>query len=415
MFANPNQPAVFDVAVIGRGPIGAAAALVAERRGLSVVCVGPQPVSQVSRAEDQANWDTRVYALSAVSRQLLSELRVWDAMVSERIAPVYDMRVHPAPAAARRFPSAGELHFSAYEGQVPALAWIVEGSNLNTAFARALEFSRVQISSGTLTALQTHDNADSPARLTLADGATFAARLVVGADGAESVTRKLAGLATSVRPYPQTAVVANFACSLPHADCAWQWFGPHGVLALLPLPGDRCSMVWSAPHALAADLQRFEPDVLAAEVHKVAGDTLGTLTALGQTAAFELRRIDVPSIIAPRLLLAGDAAHVIHPLAGQGMNLGFADVVAFAAMLDSRETFRDLGDHLLLRRYERSRREAVAAMATATEGLQRLFDADALAGLGPLATPLTLGRDLGWGLVSQSGFIKRQLMGLASA
>jgi 2-polyprenylphenol 6-hydroxylase len=405
------QSTLFDVAVVGRGPIGAAAALMAEQAGLSVAWLGREPAAAVP---SNAGWDARVYALSVAARAVLTELRVWDALERSRIAPVYDMRIYPAGA------NPVELHFGAYEANTEALAWIVEGSNLNSSLRRAIDFSRVQLIAANLQALEPaadgagNECPGSPRSLLLDDGTRLQARLVIGADGAASVTRSLAGLSCNARDYPQTAVVANFAISRPHADCALQWFGDHGVLALLPLPGQHCSMVWSAPHALATELLSLDAQTLSTRVQLTSGGALGDLQSLGAAASFVLRRIDVPQMVTNRIALVGDAAHVIHPLAGQGMNLGFADIQALGKVLRSRESFRDPGDRLLLRRYERSRKEAVRAMTLATDGLQRIFDGQQLARLGPLAKPLTLGRDIGWSLVARSSWLKRQLMGLAA-
>ncbi len=410
-FAFASETAVVDIAVIGRGPIGAAAALMAEHLGLTVAWVGRESMPLVEQASGPeigrlAQWDSRVYALSAAARGLLGDLRVWDALAGDRIAPVYDMRIYPTGT------NPVELHFGAYEGNTEALAWIVEGSNLNSGLRRAIDFSRIRSVDAHLDRLEFR--VGSPATLGLDDGSRIQARLVIGADGADSVTRQLAGLTFSAREYPQTAVVANFSTSIPHADCAFQWFGEHGVMALLPLPGHCCSLVWSAPHALAAELMAINPQALSERVQIVSAGVLGELHPLGSAASFVLRRIDVPQMVSDRIVLVGDAAHVIHPLAGQGMNLGFADVAALGKVLKARESFRDLGDRLLLRRYERSRKESVRAMTLATDGLQRLFDDQELARLGPLSAPLTLGRDIGWSLLARSSWLKRQLMGLAA-
>ncbi len=406
-----SQPKLVDVAVVGRGPIGAAAALMAEQAGLSVAWLGREPATPV---QSSSGWDARVYALSIAARAVLSELRVWDALERSRIAPVYDMRIYPAGA------NPVELHFGAYEGNTEALAWIVEGSNLNTGLRRAIDFSRVQLVAANLQAIElatstaVADHLGNPVWLRLDDGSRLQTRLVIGADGADSLTRSLAGLAFSAHDYSQTAVVANFAISRPHADCALQWFGDHGVLALLPLPGQQCSMVWSAPHKLAAELMALDALTLSARVQHTSGGALGALQTLSSPASFVLRRIDVPQMVTNRIALVGDAAHVIHPLAGQGMNLGFADIQALGKVLRARESYRDPGDRLLLRRYERSRKEAVRAMTLATDGLHRIFDSQELARLGVLSKPMTLGRDIGWSLVARSSWLKRQLMGLAA-
>jgi 2-polyprenylphenol 6-hydroxylase len=231
----------FDIAVVGRGPIGASAALALQQADVRVAWVGRDAVSSIALGV----WDSRIYALSDAARQLLARLKVWEALARERIAPVYDMRVFPRATLDQT--RHDELHFAAYEARTEALAWIVEGTNLTSTLKRAIGFSSVQTIEANLVALERSD--ERAVVLKLDDGLELRAKLVVGADGAGSVTREQVGIVSTSYDYPQTAVVANFECTAPHADSAWQWFGAHGVLALLPLPGRYCSMVWSAPHA----------------------------------------------------------------------------------------------------------------------------------------------------------------------
>ncbi|MCL4746128.1 MAG: FAD-dependent monooxygenase [Burkholderiaceae bacterium] len=427
---SPVPATRFDVIVVGRGAVGAAAALGMSQSGLRTAVLAPateraaSPARRAPRAadgevgastgtragidtaNDTANddWDARVFALSPASRALLEGLRVWDALDAARIAPVYDMRVYPS--ASREAP---QLRFDAYEACVDALAWIVEGRNLSAAFDRALGFSGVVAIDGRLAAIES-DPANSVATVALDDGTELQARLVIGADGAHSALRSAAGIAASERPYPQRAVVANFAIGRPHRDCAYQWFGEHGILALLPLPGDRCSIVWSAPLPLADALADCDAQLLARRVDAVAQGQLGEMRLITPQQTYPLRLLDVATSIAARVALVGDAAHVVHPLAGQGMNLGLGDVQTLLDVLHAREAFRDLGDRLLLRRYERARAEAVTAMRLATDGLQRLFDPEADPPLPALIRPLLAARELGWRIVENSPCLKRRLI-----
>ena len=206
--------------------------------------------------------------------------------------------------------------------------------------------------------------------------ASLRSRLLVGADGAQSAVRAAAGMNATVTDYRQTAVVSNFACERPHLNTAWQWFTDEGVVALLPLPGERVSLVWSAPAALAHELAALEPAALARRVTERSGAALGELVPAGPAATFPLRLVVVDRLIAPRVALVGDAAHVVHPLAGQGLNLGLQDVASLLEVVRGREAFRDIGDTVLLRRYERSRAEPIAMMRAATDGLARLFSID---------------------------------------
>lgn len=406
---------VFDVAVVGRASVGLAAALALARAGLRVALVGPE--AGMPPAAD--SWDNRVFALSPASRALLDSLGVWQAMDGARIAPVHDMKIWSKAATATGagpawpFGAGGRpLHFSAWQARIDALAWIVENRNLARALGQACRFAGFSGFDAPLSAL---DTAADPAAavLTLADGRALKARLVVGADGAGSRTRELAGIASSLTDYPQRAIVANFETAMAHGDCACQWFGEHGILALLPLPGQRCSIVWSAPHALADELLALAPEALATRVEAVAGQVFGRLVPIGPAAAWPLRLGRVDTLVARRVALVGDAAHVVHPLAGQGMNLGFGDVQTLADVLSGREGPRDPGEHLLLRRYERARAEPVLAMRLATDGLQKLFDPGSELMGGPLGGPLRSLRELGWQAVAGSGLLRRVLISQA--
>jgi ubiquinone biosynthesis UbiH/UbiF/VisC/COQ6 family hydroxylase len=396
-------PSTLDALVVGRGAVGAAAALGLAQAGLKVAILAPHGGARAApTAPGPDDWDARTFAISPASHALLQRLRVWDALDSTRVAPVYDMRIYPAARA-----GAPELHFGAYEACVEALAWILENRNLMSALERALPFAGVVPVDGRVAALDTKGTA---AHVTLEDGRTLRAKLVIGADGANSPLRALAGLESSGRDYPQTAVVANFETSRPHRDCAYQWFGEHGILALLPLPGERCSIVWSAPKPLAETLLTLDATALAQRVAEVSLHTLGELRLVTPQQPFPLRLIQVPRTVAPRLVLIGDAAHVVHPLAGQGMNLGFGDVAQLLDTLAAREPFRDLGDALLLRRYERARKEAVAAMRLATDGLQKLFDAEFEPALPALMAPLVGAREIGWRAVASFPWLRRRLI-----
>jgi ubiquinone biosynthesis UbiH/UbiF/VisC/COQ6 family hydroxylase len=390
----------FDLAIVGRGAVGAAAALGLAQAGLKVCLIGPH--APAAPASDP--WDTRVFALSPATRELLQTLRVWDALPAERMAPVYDMRVYPSASAV-----APELHLGAYAGQVECLAWIVENRALMGVLDNALRFAGVDTLDDTVSDMQlTGSGPSGRIELALQSGRSVVARLAIAADGADSALRTLAGIEPSVREYGQRGVVANFETRLPHADTAYQWFGDEiGVLALLPLPADeptmgRTSMVWSAPEALADELLNLSPEALAERVRLTTRNVLGEMAPISAAQAFPLRLVRAPRLIAPRVVLVGDAAHVIHPLAGQGMNLGFGDVACLLSVLKGKEFFRDLGDTLLWRRYERARREAVSTMQTATDGLARLF--------GPVPAPVAAIRDLGWRAVARSGWIRRRLV-----
>lgn len=386
------MPAViFDVAIVGAGTAGLALARAA--RSLSLALVAPEPAPLPPAGE----FDARVYALSPGNAAFLAELGAWQAIAPERRAPVLAMQVHGDAAGS-------VIEFDAYRAGASELAWIVEDRALQAALWRGLDAReglqifapaqcrRVEIASGF-------------ARLQLADGRELAARLVVGADGAQSLVREQAGIAAAAQDYAQRAVVANFACARPHRGVARQWFQGGPVLALLPLPGDRVSMVWSTDEAEAERLMALEAAALAREVTAAAGGTLGelgALTALTAPKAFALRRLTASAAVAPRIALLGDAAHVVHPLAGQGANLGLQDARQLAATLAAREPWRDPGDLRLLRRYARARSGDALAMQATVHGLQRLFAAK--------AAPLAWLRNAGLNLTDRLPVIKNVLI-----
>jgi ubiquinone biosynthesis UbiH/UbiF/VisC/COQ6 family hydroxylase len=353
----------YDVIAVGGGLVGSAAALALAGIGLRVVLVEPHPPTAASAD----GWDARVYALSPGSRAWLECLGAWAHVPADRVGTIDAMRVFGDDAQSR-------LDFDSYTGGMPALAHTVEHRVLQAAlWARVQEDDRIAVRAGETPHSLVIDAAQ--AELVLPGAAAVRAALILGTDGVHSWVRTAAGLAASVAPYGQQAIVANFATARPHRGVAHQWFRRDGVLALLPMPGDRVSAVWSIEDAGAARLLAMAPAAFAAAVREAAHDTLGELTPLTPPRALPLSLVRVPRLVAPRVALAGDAAHGVHPLAGQGVNLGFRDAQALVAALAEREPGRDIGDLPLLRRYERARREDIWATQFVTDGLARLFAA----------------------------------------
>jgi 2-octaprenylphenol hydroxylase len=385
-----------DICIVGNGAIARTAALGLAQAGLSVTLLGP-PSRPVAPTSADPGWDARVYALNHTAFDLLSSLKVWDALDATRVAPVDAMIVHGDGA------HAGGLSFDAYGAHAGTLAWIMEDRNLGQALDAALKFSQnVTQVSGRATALLR--DADS-ATVHLDDGGVIKAALVVGADGSESWVRGQCDIGLDYRSYGQRAVVSNFACEKPHHGAAYQWFtGAEGIVALLPLPGDQVSLVWSAPEALADTLRAESAADIARRLAVYAGEKLGALTPLQPELVrdFPLRLIRPHALTAPRVALIGDAAHVVHPLAGHGMNLGFADVAQLIKTLTEREPQRGIGDDRVLARYERARKEDVLLMQLTTDGLARLFGAD--------LEPLRVVRNFGLNLLDKLPMLKRRLI-----
>lgn len=383
-----------DVAIVGAGLVGASLALALADSGLRVVLIESQAVR-----EPPPDWDSRVYAISPGSAAFLGALGVWQALDSSRLARVETMHVHGDE------PSA-QLTFSAYDAGLSELAFIAENGRLQAALRQCLQRAAQLRLIGPLQCESLQQHADHSA-ICLSNGMVLRTRLVVGADGAHSWVREQSGIRVAVSDYRQSAVVANFACALPHRDTAFQWFRADGVLALLPLPGRRVSMVWSAAEAHAQALLAQDAGALAQRVFEASGGAVGALQVITPAAAFALKLQRVAQFVAPRLALVGDAAHNLHPLAGQGVNLGFRDAREFASVLYRRGAQQDCGDYALLRRYERARKEDVLAMQLATDGLQKLFAADAVW--------LSRARNLGMRAVQSQPLLKNLLVKQAVA
>ena len=393
-----------DICIIGNGAIGKTAALGFAQAGLSVTLVDAQmPVaasggSSAVSADFERAWDLRVYALNPLAQVLLAGIKVWDALDASRVTAVDGMVVKGDDAR-----HAGSLSFDAYGARVGALAWIVEDLNLNQALDSALKFaSNVQRISATAVSMLADD---STALVRLADGRRVKAALVVGADGAQSWVRSQANIDLDYRPYGQHAIVANFSTTLPHHGVAFQWFTQaEGIIALLPLAGNRVSLVWSAPDTLAETLKADSPEALAARLNLLCAEQLGELQPLlpASVKSIPLAMIRPHAITAPRVALIGDAAHAMHPLAGQGMNLGFGDVDALLRCVAKRGTHRDCGDPQVLAQFARARKEPILLMMLATDGLQRLFATD--------FEPLRFARNAGMSLVNLLPSVKRRLL-----
>ncbi len=297
----------------------------------------------------------------------------------------------------------GAIHFDSAEIGEPCLGFIIENRVISAAlFDRLQTFADVECLHPAT--IETMHIDEAGAQTQLKDGRKLRARLLVGADGAQSRIRELAGIHTKGWSYGQKAIVATVTISRPHNETAWQQFLPTGPLAFLPLNCQhRCSIVWSTDAGNAEILFRCEDSMFIKELQAAFGDRLGTITAVSARAGFPLTLNHADSYVQPRLALIGDAAHSVHPLAGQGVNLGIADACSLAEIILAAHTNKkDIGAYAVLRRYERRRKGDNLAMLAITDGLNRLF--------GISATPVKQLRNIGLNAVNGVALIKNLLM-----
>lgn len=357
-----------DILIVGAGLVGAALAAALQGRGIDVALLDAGSPRTLVGGE----WDPRIYAISPGSTGFLRGSGAWPRIPADRIARVEAMEVHGDDPAA-------QIRFSAYQAGLRELCSIVESRAIQQALMEAIDaVGEVTCVFGVRPIGLAFD--DRCAQVDLDDGRRIEARLVVAADGAHSWVREAVGIEARVRPYEQQGVVANFESGRGHGSVARQWFRTDGVLALLPLPGNRVSMVWSTWNAAAERLLCLEADALAREVEAASNHAVGELRPLAPARGFPLRWMRAGEVVRPRIALVGDAAHNVHPLAGQGVNLGFQDAGILADVLLNRGAQDDCGDFRLLRRYARARSEPVALMQSTTDVLQRLFNNE-IAGL----------------------------------
>lgn len=393
-----------DIAVVGGGMVGTAlAGLLAQYAPDAAVTVVDAAAPPAWRPD--ALHGLRVSALSAASVRILGRCDAWQTIAAGRISPYREMRVWDAATTPHE---AGAIHFKAADVAAAELGYIVENELVQLSLCGALaRRPNVELLHGT--SLESLDLAGDRAELRLADGRRLRSRLVVGADGAASPSRTMAGLEVRGHDYEQTAIVANLRCEQHHGYTAWQRFLAEGPIALLPLADGRVSIVWSTTPARAAQLLACDDAGFRAAVTEAADGVLGAVLETGPRAKFPLRMRWAPVYTRGRFALAGDAAHAVHPLAGQGVNLGFLDAAALSEVVsEGLAAGRDPGDPALLRRYERWRKgDNLMAMA-AFDGINRLFS-NANPTLGTL-------RRAGFSLVHRLGPMRsafvRRAMGL---
>lgn len=377
-----------DVLIVGAGMVGSALALALQDSGLEVLLLDGSPLSLKPFAAEAA-FEPRVSALSAASQRILERLGVWDGIAQRRSSPYTDMHVWDGSGT-------GQIHFSASSVHADVLGHIVENRVVQDALLERLHDCDLGMLANAR--LEQMRRSGDDWLLTLADGRTLRAPLVIAADGANSAVRRLTGVATREWDYLHHAIVTSVRCSQPHRKTAWQRFTDHGPLAFLPLERDGqqdwCSIVWSTTPAEAERLMALEETAFCAELERAFEGRLGEVISADPRLCVPLRQRHAKRYVAEGLALIGDAAHTIHPLAGQGVNLGFLDAAVLAeVLLQAHQRGERLADVKVLSRYERRRMPHNLALMAAMEGFERLFQADAL--------PLRWLRNAGLKLVEQ--------------
>ncbi len=388
----------YEIIIVGAGMVGATLACALGQQGFRIAVVEAMKPNFDWSADSV---DLRVSAITCASQKIFESIGAWEKMEAQRVSPYRDMRVWDATGS-------GSIHFDSADLGVPLLGHIVE--NRVTLYALHQQLNSLEnvtlLTPATITRLDI-DNEKS--QVTLDDGRTITASLVVAADGSRSKLRELAGIETTGWSYHQHGVVAHITTSKPNQETAWQRFMPDGPLAFLPLADGSSSIVWSTTPEHAEALLALDDADFLDELQSNFGDSLGRMLSCGPRAAFPLRMQHAKAYTLFRLALLGDAAHTVHPLAGQGVNLGLADAASLAEVLvNARQQRKDIGAHKVLRRYERWRKGENLAMIATMDGFKRLF--------GSKKPAIKWVRNLGLGLTNSTmpvkSLIMRQAMGL---
>jgi 2-octaprenylphenol hydroxylase len=389
---------VLDVVIVGGGPAGAClGALLARGAEAKRILVLEPRIPQA--IEPREAMDTRVVAISRASERILGSAGAWDRIMGPRVCAYQRMCVWHESTAPR---SSAALVFDAAEAGEPNLGYLIESRLVQRALLDALIEAGGRIERTELVSLEIGVDC---VRIETGSGA-LSARLVVGADGAQSAVRRAIGLTADSSDYRQTAIVANVATEKPHEKTAWQRFMRDGTLAFLPLADGTSSIVWSADDAVATGLLNASADEFAVELDRASDLVLGSTRLVSGRVSFPLRRLAAHAYVANRCALVGDAAHVVHPLAGQGVNLGLLDAAALAQTLfDARSEKEDVGARRILRKYERWRKSEVAFLGAAIDAFDRFLSH----GSGPVSRLAQHG--LAW--VNRSREIKRFFIGRA--
>jgi len=406
----------YDIIIVGAGMVGATLACALGSSALRIAVLEAQALPVDAPLNDDV--DLRVSAITRASQRIFTATGAWPGMVARRMNAFREMHVWDAGGTTVDVPAdtvdKGEIHFDSADIGEHTLGYIVENCVIQAALLdRLRSFSNITLlcPASVASMVITADGVQvGLSQAGLNQVSSLTAKLIVGADGAHSKVRQLAGIATRGWSYAQKGVVATVKTELPHRDTAWQRFLPSGPLAFLPLHDGRCSIVWSTSPEHADTLVAMDETAFLEALGQAFGDKLGKMTASpGSRAAFPLSLQHASAYTAPRLALIGDAAHTLHPLAGQGVNLGVLDAATLAeVILDAYNSGRDIGAHGLLRRYERWRKGDNLAMMALMDGFKRLFSND----LAPLRWLRIGGLRLMHRLPPAKNLIMRHAMGL---
>jgi len=394
-----------DLIIVGAGMVGSALALALQHSGLQILLLDGGPLSLKPFAQDAA-FEPRVSALSAASQRILERLGAWDGIAARRTSPYAEMQVWDGSGT-------GQVHFSAASVHAEVLGHIVENRVVQDGLLDALYEADLGLLPGAR--LEQLRRSGDDWLLTLSDGRELRAPLLIAADGANSAVRRLAGCATREWDYLHHAIVTSVRCSKPHQQTAWQRFTDDGPLAFLPLAKADdaehwCSIVWSTTPAEATRLMALDDAAFCRELGKAFEWRLGEVLESDPRHSIPLRQRHAKRYVEPGLALIGDAAHTIHPLAGQGVNLGFLDAAVLAeVLLHALERGENLADIKVLGRFERRRMPHNLAMMAAMEGFERLFQADPL----PLRWLRNSGLNLVDGASQAKALFVRQALGLS--
>ena len=384
-----------DIVIGGGGMVGLTLAIALAKGGLSVVVADPMPQA----AALDAKFDGRVSALAYATVRMFGALGVWQHLAPDA-QPINDILVTDGRLNGE--PSPFSLHFDSAEVGSPSLGHIVENRHIRAGlFAVSATLPNLRfVAPAALTDLETTAHGITA---TLANGETVQAALAVAADGRESPMRDLMGLQVISWAYPQWGIVATVEHERPHNGVAYEHFLPSGPFAILPMTGNRSSLVWTEDEKLAPAMMKLSAEDFDAEIARRFGTHLGATKAAGPRWFYPLKFHLARGFVKPRFALAGDSAHGIHPIAGQGLNLGLKDAAALTdVLLDAARLGLDIGTLDVLQKYERWRRFDSFALSVATDGLNRLFSND--------IAPIRALRDLGMGIVDSIGPARRFFM-----